>query len=283
MSVGRTLQSGPEPCLAHRDGEFAADARNRPGKNCILAALPASDYERLLPDLEPVPLPLGFTIHAPGELEGHLYFLTDGAVSRYELTAHGESAEYALAGREGVIGIATFMGGESTPNRAMVVGAGYAYRLAAGLVRDEFRHGRPLSQLLLRYTQALITQTGQIAVCNRLHSLEQQLCRWILSCRDRVPSHDLTVTQALMASLLGVRREGVTEAAGNLQRAGLIRYRRGRIDVLDRRGLEARVCECYAVIKREYGRLLAPGGPASTARANAGRRPVRDTSPCFGF
>ena len=273
MSINRALQSRPEPPLAHRNGERAADARNIPRKNCILAALPASDYERLLPALEPVPLPLGFAVHAPGELEGDLYFLTDGAVSRYELTAHGESAEYALAGREGVIGIASFLGGESTPNRAVVVSAGYAYRLAAGLVRDEFRHGGPLSQLLLRYIQALITQTGQIAVCNRHHSLEQQLCRWILSCLDRVPSHELTVTQGLMANLLGVRRESVTEAAAKLQRAGLIRYRRGHIAVLDRTGLEARVCECYSVIKREYERLLGQGGPAGRAPASD-RRPA---------
>ena len=283
MSILGSLQPRPETRNAYEERRLAAVALQRPSRNCILAALPASDYERLLPALEPVRLPLGFSIHAPSELERHLYFLIDGVVSRYEVTAHGESAEYALAGREGVVGIASFLGGKSTPNRALVVSAGYAYRLAAGLVLDEFRHGYPLSQLLLRYTQALITQTGQIAVCNRHHSLEHQLCRWLLSCLDRVPSHDLTVTQGLMATLLGVRREGVTEAAAKLQREGLIRYRRGHIDVLDRRGLEARACECYSVIKREYERLLAPGGPASRAGANAGRRPAHDTSPCFGI
>ena len=282
MSLQSAFQPRPEPRAAQR-GQRAAHAWDMPSKNCILAALPASDYERLLPALEPVPLLLGSSIHAPGELERHLYFLTDGVVSRYELTAHGESAEYALAGREGVIGLASFLGGESTPNRAVVVSAGYAYRLAAGLVRDETRYGGPLSNLLLRYTQALITQTGQVAVCNRHHSLQQQLCRWILSCQDRVPSRDLTVTQGLMATLLGVRREGVTETAANLQRAGSIRYRRGRIAVLDRRGLQARACECYSVIRREYERLLAAGGPAGRAGANAGRRPAHDASPCFGF
>jgi CRP-like cAMP-binding protein len=283
VSILGSLRPRPETRDAYGEHGPALAARHRPGRNCVLAALPVSDYERLLPALEPVPLPLGFAMHSPGELEGHLYFLTDGVVSRYELTARGESAEYALAGREGVIGIASFLGGESMPNRAVVLCAGYAYRLAAGLVLDELRHGYPLAQLLLRYTQALITQVGQIAVCNRHHSLEQQLCRWILSYLDRAPSHDLAVTQGLMATLLGVRREGVTEAASRLRRAGLIRYRRGHIDVLDRRGLETRACECYSVIKREYERLLAPGGPASPAGANTGRRPAHDASPCFGF
>ena len=283
MSIPGSLQPRPETREAYEERRLAAVALRRPSRNCILAALPASDYERLLPALEPVPLPLGLCIHAPGELERDLYFLIDGVVSRYELTLHGESAEYALAGREGVIGVASFLGGESTPNRAVVVCAGYAYRLAARLVLDEFRHGYPLSQLLLRYTQALITQTGQIAVCNRHHSLEQQLCRWVLTYLDRAPSHDLTVTQGLMATLLGVRREGVTEAASKLQRDGLIRYRRGHIDVLDRLGMEARACECYSVIKREYERLLAPGGPASRAGANARGRPAHDASPCFGL
>lgn len=285
MSILGSLKSRPETRDAYGERGPALAARHRPGRNCVLAALPVSDYERLLPALESVPLPLGFAVHAPGELEGHLYFLTDGVVSRYELTAHGESAEYALTGREGVIGISSFLGGESTPNRAVVVCAGYAYRLAADLVPDEFRHGCPLAQLLLRYTQALITHTGQIAACNRHHSLEQQLCRWILSYLDRAPSHDLTVTQELMATLLGVRREGVTEAASRLRRAGLIRYRRGHIDVLDRRGLETRACECYSVVKREYERLLASGcraGRAGRAGARRGPRPADDVSPCFG-
>ncbi len=196
MSISGLLQPRPraqplpQARNAYEERGPAAAARHRPGRNCILAALPASDYERLLPALEPVRLPLGLSIHAPGQLERDLYFLTDGVVSCYELTAHGESAEFALSGREGVIGIASFLGGESTPNRAVVVSAGYAYRLAADRVRDEFRYGHPLSRLLLRYTQALITQTGQIAVCNRHHSLEQQLCRWILSCLDRVPTRE---------------------------------------------------------------------------------------------
>jgi CRP-like cAMP-binding protein len=259
-----------------------ASLRPRPGWNRILAALPASDYERLLPALGHVPLPLGLSIYGAGELERHLYFVTGGVVSRYHLNDHGESAEFALTGAEGVIGIPSFLGGESTPNRAVVVSAGDAFRLAASRVQDEFRRGSPLSFLLLRYTQALITQTGQIAVCNRHHSLEQQLCRWILSYLDRAPSRNLTVTQGLMATLLGVRREGVTEAAAKLQRAGLIRYRRGHVEVLDRRGLEARACECYSVVKREYERLLGQGGRAGSAGARAGLRPVDEVSPCFG-
>jgi CRP-like cAMP-binding protein len=257
-----------------------ATLRPRPGRNCILAALPASDYECLLPALEPAPLPLGLSIYGSGELERHLYFVTEGVVSRYHLNEHGESAEFALAGAEGVIGIPSFLGGGSTPNRAVVVSAGYAFRLAAGRVQDELRRGSPLSYLLLRYTQALITQTGQIAVCNRHHSLEQQLCRWILSYLDRAPAHDLTVTQGLMATLLGVRREGVTEGAAKLQRAGLISYRRGHVEVLDRGGLEARACECYSVVKREYERLLGHGGRAG---ARAGRRAADEVSPCFGL
>jgi hypothetical protein len=190
----------------------------------------------------------------------------------------GESAEFALTGAEGVIGIPSFLGGGSTPNRAAVVSARYAFRLAAGLVQDEFRRGSLLSDPLLRYTRALITQTGQIAVRNRHHSLERQLCRWILSYLDRAPSQNLTVTQGLLATLLGVRREGVTAAEAKPQRAGLIRYHRGHVDVLDRRGLEAWTCECYSVVKRTYERLLAPVGLAS----RAGRRPADEVSPCLG-
>ena len=184
--------------------------------------------------------------------------LTAGIVSRFYVTENGASAGFAVTGSEGVIGVASFLGGESTPSQAVVLSAGYAYRLGADLLKNEFEHDGPLPHLLLRYTQALIAQTGQIAVCNRHHSLEQRLCRWILSCLDRLPSNELTMTQELIADMLGVRREGVTEAAGKLQKAGLIHYSRGRIAVLDRPQLEARVCECYAVVKREYDRLLRP-------------------------
>jgi CRP-like cAMP-binding protein len=221
-------------------------------------------YERLLPDLEPVPLPLGWTVHGAGDREKYLYFLTAGIVSRFYVTESGASAESAVTGSEGVIGVASFLGGESTPSQAVVLSAGYAYRLGTNLLSNE--HDGPLPHLLLRYTQALIAQTGQIAVCNRHHSLEQRLCRWILSCLDRLPSNELTMTQELIADMLGVRRVGVTRAAGKLQRAGLIHASRGHIAVLDRPQLEAQACECYAVVKREYERLL----PLENAIGSAG-------------
>ena len=245
-----------ETCFASGYWRHEPCAQYKPRHNQLLAALPPMDYERLLPHLEPVALPLGLTVHRAGERERHLYFLTAGIVSRYCLTENGATAEFAVTGREGVIGIASFLGGAGLPSQAVVVSAGYAYRLAGDLLQNEFNHYGPLSHLLLRYTQALIAQTGQIAVCNRHHSLEQQLCRYILSNLDRLPSNELAVTQEMIANMLGVRRGGVTEAAGNLQKAGLLRYSRGRIAVLDRPGLEARACECYAVVKREYDRLL---------------------------
>ncbi len=203
-------------------------------------------------------MPLGWTIHGPGERQKYLYFLTAGIVSRFYVTANGASAEFAVTGSEGVIGVASFLGGESMPNQALVLGAGYAYRLERDLLDNEFNHNGLLPRLLLRYTQALIAQTGQIAVCNRLHSLEQQLCRWILSCLDRSPSNGITITQDQIADMLGVRRESVTYAYAKLQKAGLIQSSRGRITVLDRPRLEARACECYAVVKREYERLIPP-------------------------
>ena len=245
-----------ETCFASGYWQRDPCAQYKPRHNQLLAALPPKDYERLLPDLEPVSLPLGLTVHRAGEREKYLYFLTAGIVSRYCLTENGASAEFAVTGREGVIGIASFLGGAGLPSQAVVVSAGYAYRLAGDPLQHEFNRYGPLSHLLLRYTQALIAQTGQIAVCNRHHSLEQQLCRYILSNLDRLPSDVLAVTQEMIANMLGVRRGGVTEAAGNLQKAGLLRYSRGRIAVLDRPGLEARACECYAVVKREYDRLL---------------------------
>ena len=245
-----------ETCFASGYWQRDPCAQSKPRHNQLLAALPPTDYERLLPYLEPVALPLGLTVHRAGEQEKYLYFLTAGIVSRYCLTENGASAEFAVTGREGVIGIASFLGGAGLPSEAVVVSAGYAYRLGVDLLQKEFNHFGTLPRLLLRYTQALIAQTGQTAVCNRHHSLEQQLCRYILSNLDRLPSDVLAVTQELIANMLGVRRGGVTEAAGNLQKAGLIRYSRGRLVVLDRTGLEARACECYAVVKREYDRLL---------------------------
>lgn len=258
MLERHSLSPCSETRFSSRDRWHAVSARRGPRQNHLLAALPRQEYELLLPDLEPVPLPLGWTVHRACDREKHLYFLTAGIVSRLCLTESGDSAEFALTGREGVIGVASFLGGESTPSQAVVLSAGYAYRLGSSLVQHEFEHEGPLAHLLLRYTQALIAQTGQIAVCNRFHSLEQRLCRWILLCLDRLPANELTVTQELMAEMLGVRRVGVTEAIGRLQRAGLIHCRRGLIAVLDRPRLEARVCDCYGVVRRAYDRLV-PG------------------------
>ncbi|MFA5914134.1 MAG: Crp/Fnr family transcriptional regulator [Burkholderiales bacterium] len=247
----------------------ALSARQAPGQNQLLAALPPEDYERLLPELEPAPLPLGWTVHRAGDRVKHLYFLTAGIVSRFCVMKNGESAEIGVTGSEGAIGVASFLGGESMPSQAAVLSVGYAYRLGVALVKNEFEHNGSLAHLLLRYTHALIAQTGQIAVCNRHHSLEQQLCRWILSNLDRLPSNELAMTQELIADMLGVRRESVTDAAGKLQKAGLIHYSRGHIAVLDRPRLEAHACECYAVVKREYDRLLRPKTPLTTLPSTA--------------
>jgi len=233
-----------------------------PKQNHLLAALPAPDYERLLPELELVPLQLGSAVYESGDRLGYLYFPTDSIVSLLYVLEDGASAEIAVTGNDGLVGIALFMGGESTPNRAVVQSAGYAYRLRAAVLKREFEHGGPLQHLLLRYTQALITQMAQTAVCNRHHSLEQQLCRWLLLSLDRLPTNELTMTQELIANMLGVRREGVTEAAGHLQAAGLIHYSRGHITLLDRPKLEKQVCECYGVVRREMDRLL-PGRTTS--------------------
>jgi CRP-like cAMP-binding protein len=227
-------------------------------QNRLLDSLPAPDLDRLLPELEFVPLPAGWVVHGSGARERYLYFLTSGIVSRfYVIRRSGASAGLALTGNEGVIGVAAFLGGESTLNEAVVLCTGYACRLPSDGLNETVAHVGSLSPVLLRYTQALMSQTAQIGVCYRHHSVEQQLCRWLLSCLDRLPSNDLWMTQAVIAGMLGVRREGVTEAAGRLQREGLIRYTHGHITVLDRPRLEERVCECYAVIKREYERLLA--------------------------
>jgi CRP-like cAMP-binding protein len=241
-----------------------------PAQNRILAALPPEEYDRLLPDLEPFPLPSNWIVHIAGTQETHVYFPTAGIVARYHVAEGGALAGFAITGNEGVIGVASFLGGASTTSQAEVLCAGHGFRVEAERLTSAFEHEGSLPRLLLRYTQALIAQTGQIAVCNRHHSLERRLSRLILSCLDRLPSNEVTMTQKRIADMLGVRREGVTEAAGRLENAGLIRCRRGRIVVPDRRRLEARVCECYAVVAREYDRLLRPDRP-SALRTNVTR------------
>lgn len=227
-----------------------------PSLNHLLAALPLAELGRWLPQLEWVEMPLGQVLYESGRTLGHVYFPTSAIVSLLYVMENGASAEIAVVGNEGLVGISLFMGGNSTPSRAVVQSAGAGYRLKAALMKDEFDRAGPVMHLLLRYTQALITHMAQTAVCNRHHSLDQQLCRWLLLSLDRLKSNELVMTQELIANMLGVRREGVTEAAFKLQAAGLIRYARGRITVLDRPGLEMRTCECYAVVKREYDRLL---------------------------
>jgi len=231
-------------------------ALHSPRQNHLLDALPAEEYERLLPSLELVSMPLGEVIYESGEKLRHAYFPLDCIVSLLYVLESGDSAEIAVIGNEGIVGLALFMGGDSMPNRAVVQSSGWGYRLRAPLVQQEFTRNGPLLRLLLRYTQALITQMAQTAVCNRHHSVDQQLCRWLLLSLDRLSGNELIMTQELIANMLGVRREGVTEAAGKLHRAGLIDYSRGHIKVLDRPGLEARVCECYQVVKSEFDRLL---------------------------
>jgi CRP-like cAMP-binding protein len=224
--------------------------------NKLISALPREVYDRLQPHLELVPLELGVSVYEAGGKLSSVYFPTDAIVSLLYVMENGASAEIAIVGNEGLVGIALFMGGETTPSRAVVQSAGHAFRLRAQVLKREFESGGALQHLLLRYTQALITQMAQTAVCNRHHTLEQQLCRWLLLSADRLPTNELRMTQELIANMLGVRREGVTQAAGALQDAGLIRYRRGHITILDRGKLENRVCECYAVVKREFDRLL---------------------------
>jgi CRP-like cAMP-binding protein len=226
-----------------------------PKDNHLLAALPAAEWRRWESQLEVIEMPLGQVLYEPGERLSHVYFPTDAIVSLLYVMENGASAEIAVVGNEGLVGISLFMGGESTPSRAVVQSAGHGYRLKAQALKEEFGEAAVL-HLLLRYTQALITQMSQTAVCNRHHSLDQQLCRWLLLSLDRLNGNELRMTQELIANMLGVRREGVTEAAVKLQKAGLIRYSRGRIEVLDRLGIERRTCECYAVVKKEYDRLL---------------------------
>lgn len=227
-----------------------------PRENHLLAALPKNEYARILPNLELVEMPLGKVLYEAGSTMRCAWFPTTSIVSLLYVTEDGASTEIAIVGNEGIVGVSLFMGGETTTSRAVVQGAGHGYRLRGPLLKYEFFHDSSMQRLLLRYTQALLTQTAQTAVCNRHHSLDQQLCRWLLLSLDRVRSNELVMTQELIANMLGVRREGVTEAAGKLQKAGLIHYSRGKIAVVDRPALEARVCECYQVVRQEFDRLL---------------------------
>jgi CRP-like cAMP-binding protein len=227
-----------------------------PKNNRLLAALPETEWQRWQAQIEHVQLSLGAVLYESGGAMSHVYFPTSAIVSLLYVMANGASAEIAMVGQEGIVGVSLFMGGESTPSRAVVQSAGHGFRLSAHAMKAEFNRSGPVLHLLLRYTQALITQMAQTAVCNRHHSLDQQLCRWLLLSLDRLQGAELAMTQELIANMLGVRREGVTEAAVKLQQAGLIRYTRGHITVLDRLGLEKRSCECYVVVKKEYDRLL---------------------------
>jgi CRP-like cAMP-binding protein len=234
---------------------FSAD--HHPKQNHLLAALPPEEFERLAPLLELVPMPLGEVLYESGGQLRHVYFPTTSIVSLLYVMQNGASAEIAVVGNEGLLGVSLFMGGETTTSRAVVQSKGHGYRLEGQLLKDEFNRAGPVLRLLLRYTQALLTQMSQTAVCNRHHSVQQQLCRWLLLSLDRLQSNTLAMTQELISNMLGVRREGVTEAAQHLQAAGLIRYSRGRIEVLDRPALERAVCECYSVVKLESDRLLS--------------------------
>jgi CRP-like cAMP-binding protein len=238
------------------DGNLHMEIEHHPRENHLLSVLPEAERARVTPHLVAVEMPLGHVVYESGDSLRHVYFPTTSIVSLLYVTEDGSSAEIAVVGNEGIIGIALFMGGETTPNRAVVQSAGEAYRLDSRILKEEFHRAGPLQRLLLRYTQALITQMTQTAVCNRHHSIDQQLCRWLLLSMDRLPSNELKMTQELIANMLGARRSGVTEAALKLQDAGLIRYSHGHIEVLDRPGLEQRVCECYRVVKREFDRLL---------------------------
>ncbi|MES2150234.1 MAG: Crp/Fnr family transcriptional regulator [Pseudomonadota bacterium] len=232
-------------------------SKHDPNQNHLLAALLDADFDRLAPHLELFPMLLGDVLYESGAKLSHVHFPTTSIVSLHYLLENGGSSEIAGVGNEGVLGVSLFMGGNSTPSRAVVQTGGFGYRLPARVLMEEFNRAGPVMRLLLRYTQALLTQMSQTAVCNRHHSVEQQLCRWLLLTLDRLPTNELTMTQELIANMLGVRREGVTEAAGRLQSYGYISYRRGHITVLDRKGLETDVCECYAVVKKEFARLLS--------------------------
>ena len=249
----------PESLEYSQVDEFGSSMELRPDtprQNHLLGALPPEEWERLHPRMELRPMPLGHVLYESGDTMRHVYFPTTSIVSLLYVMENGASAEIAIVGNEGIVGISLFMGGETTPSRAIVQSAGHAYRVPGQYLKEEFFRAGPLQRLLLRYTQALITQMAQTAVCNRHHSVERQLCRWLLMSLDRLASNELTMTQELIANMLGVRREGVTESAGKLQKLGLIEYSRGRIVVLDRPALEAHACECYAVVKKEFDRLL---------------------------
>jgi CRP-like cAMP-binding protein len=251
------------------------DSAHDPNQNHLLAALLDAEFDRLAPHLELVPMLLGDVLYESGGKQRYVYFPTTAIVSMHYVLENGGSSEIAGVGNEGVLGIALFMGGDTTPSRAVVQTGGHGYRLRSHILMEEFNRAGPVLRLLLRYTQALITQMSQTAVCNRHHTVEQQLCRWLLLTLDRLPGNELTMTQELIAGMLGVRREGVTEAAGRLQGLGYIRYRRGHITVLDRAGLERDVCECYDVVRREFTRLLSDvhqrQGGASAAPPYPGR------------
>jgi CRP-like cAMP-binding protein len=257
--------------IVSRSPPPAIDLMTDPLKNHLLHALPAADWARIRPGLEPVELRLGVSVYESGDRPDYVLFPTTAIVSLLYVMADGASAEIAVVGNEGIVGVSLFMGGESTCSRAVVQSAGIGYRLRGAALKAEFARGTAMQHLLLRYTQALITQMAQTAVCNRHHSIDQQLCRWLLLSLDRLSKPELTMTQELIANMLGVRREGVTEAAGKLQAAGLIKYGRGKISVLDRGGLERRCCECYEVVKRESDRLL-PDGTANETLGHDGRR-----------
>jgi CRP-like cAMP-binding protein len=242
------------PILMNNNTQLALQ---NPNQNHLLAALLDNEFDRLLPNLELVPMLLGDVLYESGEKQSYAYFPTTCIFSLHYVLENGGSSEIAGVGNEGVLGVSLFMGGNTTPSRAVVQTGGYAYRLKSQLLMDEFNRSGPVMRLLLRYTQALITHMSQTAVCNRHHSIEQQLCRWLLLTLDRLPTNELTMTQELIANMLGVRREGVTEAAGKLQAKGFIHYRRGHITVANREGLEHNVCECYGVVKKEFARLLS--------------------------
>jgi CRP-like cAMP-binding protein len=264
--IANTLRSRIDPQKNEGRSPLPAQ-RHTPHQNHLLDSLPAADYQRIAAHLELVAMPLGEVLYEPNVKMRYVYFPTTAIVSLLYVMENGASAEIAIVGNEGILGVSLFMGGDTTSSRAVVQSAGHGFRLRADLLKKEFERLGTTMHLLLRYTQSLITQMAQTAVCNRHHSIDQQLCRWLLLSLDRLPANELHMTQELIANMLGVRREGVTEAAGKLQQAGLIRYHRGHITVLDRANLEARCCECYRVVKAEVDRLLPLREQEKTAGA----------------
>lgn len=272
MSSRNPLRPQMDKRFMSGNHQRTVSALQTPRQNQLLAALPSEDYERLLPHLHSVVLSAGSTVHSAGAPETDVYFITAGIVTKCYLLENGESAEFALVGNEGLIPIALVLGAGSTRSQALVTSPGHAYWLRGDVLKNEFERSSMLRHALLRYTQGLIAHIAQTAVCNRHHSLEQRLCRWILLCLDRLPSNELKMTQELISDVLGVRREGVTAATGSLQEAGLIHCSRGRSRVLDRPRLEARVCECYAVVKEESDRLLRPAAKLADPEGMVPRR-----------